>query len=70
LLTQVETLDVLELVLALVKPRDFVVLRMDIEGAEYEARSSAVMRGFLLKRIEGYTSSLRPHTLVASGRIH
>jgi hypothetical protein len=38
LLTQVETLDVLELVLALAKPRDFVVLRMDIEGAEYEAR--------------------------------
>ena len=51
MLTQVETLDVLELVLALAKPRDFVVLRMDIEGAEYEARSSPVMRGLLLRCI-------------------
>ena len=36
---EVETVDVVELVQAVARPHDVVVLRMDIEGAEYEVVS-------------------------------
>ena len=33
---QVLTMDVRELILAVAEPEDYLVLRMDIEGAEYD----------------------------------
>jgi FkbM family methyltransferase len=62
---EVETVDVVELVQAVARPHDVVVLRMDIEGAEYEVVSLHANAISTHKR-----TGTRGHRLTASASTH